>query len=312
MKLLIFHPHADRYRPLIQERFPDLEIHAGYDNGLLERHFPDMDILIAWKFPLDMVKEARRLRWIQVTTAGVDHLLEAAEALRDVVITNTRGIHADIIADFAFAAISVLHWGFPSLFRDQQKKKWEKRYTAPLAGKTLGVIGVGAIGSEIARRGQSFHMSVLGVKRDPSPVDGVDQVFGPDQLHQVLAQSDFVVVALPATPQTHLAIGENELRLMKRTAFIINVSRGTIVAESSLVKALKEKWIAGAALDVFEKEPLPEGSPLWTLQNVIITPHIAGDLTDYPERVAEVFSENLLLWKAGKPLTRVVDLARGY
>jgi len=99
---------------------------------------------------------------------------------------------------------------------------------------------------------------------------------------------------------------------MKRTAFIINVSRGTIVAESSLVKALKEKWIAGAALDVFEKEPLPEGSPLWTLQNVIITPHIAGDLTDYPERVAEVFSENLLLWKAGKPLTRVVDLARGY
>jgi phosphoglycerate dehydrogenase-like enzyme len=312
MKLFIHHPQADQYRRLIRERLPDLDIHAGYERGILEQHIPDADILIAWKFPLEVLKTAKRLKWIQVTTAGVDHLLEAREALRDIVVTNTRGIHADIVADFAFAAILLLHWNFLSIFRDQQKKKWEKRYTDPLAGKTLGVIGVGAIGSEIARRGRSFHMSVLGVKRVPSPVEGVDKIFGPDQLPVVLTQSDFAVVTLPATPETLQIIGEKELRLMKKTAFLINVSRGTVLRESSLLKALQEKWIAGASLDVFEREPLPGESPLWSLENVMITPHISGDLKDYPERVTEIFCENFLWWKAGKPLTRAVDLAKGY
>jgi phosphoglycerate dehydrogenase-like enzyme len=120
------------------------------------------------------------------------------------------------------------------------------------------------------------------------------------------------VLALPATPDTYQIIGEKEFRLMKRTAFLVNVSRGSVVDEAWLLKALKEKWIAGATLDVFEEEPLPEESPLWSLENIMITPHISGDLRDYPERVTEIFSENFLLWQDGKPLSRVVDLARGY
>lgn len=312
MKVLIYHPRADHYLSLIRKRFPGLDVRAGYERDVLEQHLSDTDILIAWKFPLDALKTAKRLRWIQTTTVGIDHLLEAREDLRDVVVTNTGGIHAEIVADFSFAAILVMHWDFPSLFRDQAEKKWGKRYTDPLVGKILAVIGVGAIGSEIARRGQSFHMSVLGVKRIPSPVEGVDRIYGPNQLPWVLAQSDFVVLALPATPDTYQIIGEKEFRLMKRTAFLVNVSRGSVVDEAWLLKALKEKWIAGATLDVFEEEPLPEESPLWSLENIMITPHISGDLRDYPERVTEIFSENFLLWQDGKPLSRVVDLARGY
>jgi phosphoglycerate dehydrogenase-like enzyme len=312
MKLLIYHPRAEHYLNLIRKRFPGLDVAAGYERDVMAQHLPETDILIAWKFPLDLLKTARRLRWIQTTTVGIDHLMEAREDLRDVVVTNTRGIHADIVADYSFAAILLMQWNFSSLFRDQAEKKWGRRYTDPLVGKILAVIGVGAIGSEIARRARSFHMSVLGVKRIPGPVEGVDEIYGPDQLAWVLARSDFVVLALPATPDTYQIIGEKELHLMKRTAFLVNVSRGTVVDEASLLKALKEKWIAGATLDVFEKEPLPEESPLWSLENIIITPHLSGDLKDYPERVIEIFSKNLLRWQAGKPLNHVVDLARGY
>jgi phosphoglycerate dehydrogenase-like enzyme len=297
---------------MIRERFPELEIVSGNDNEILRKHIHNTDVLIAWKFPMEILKEAKRLRWIQLTTAGSDHLMEFREFLRGVVVTNTRGIHVHIMADFALLSVLLLQWQLPSLLADQQEMRWIIRSTEPLAGKTLGILGVGAIGSEIARRARCFHMHVLGVKRSPAPVDGVDRVYGPDRLEEVLSAGDFVVIALPLTPDTRQRIGEPELRIMKRTAYLINISRGAVVVESSLIKALREKWISGAVLDVFEEEPLPETSPLWTLRNVIVTPHISGEIKDYPKRVLEVFSENLLRWKSGKQLINMVDFGRGY
>jgi phosphoglycerate dehydrogenase-like enzyme len=312
MKVLVYHRHAEDYRRMIRERFPDMEVVSGTDEKILFQHIADADMMIAWRFPIEVLKQAGKLRWIQLTSAGIDHLFPARESLRDVVVTNTRGIHADIMADYAFAAILMCQWDFPRLIRQQEAKRWIPRDTAPLAGKTLGIVGVGAIGSEIARRAQGFHMNVVGVKRNPLPMAEVNQIFGPDHLHKMLSASDFVVILAPATPETYRMIGESELRAMKRTAYLVNIARGTVVVESALVRALQENWIAGAVLDVFEKEPLPDDSPLWTLENVLVTPHLSGNLQDYANRVMAIFTENYQRWKAGKQLLNVVELEKGY
>ena len=312
MKVLVYSRRAEEYKRLIQDRFPELEVIAGYEEETLSKHIVDADILIFFQFPVEALRKATRLRWIQVTSAGVEQLLDAREHLRDVVVTNTRGMHADIMADYTMAAILMLQWDLPHLFRNQQLKGWSQRYFEPLAGKTLGIVGLGTIGCEIARRAQGFRMNLVGVKRNPAPVSGISQVFEPDRLHEMLSLSDYVVLTVPVTRETFQMIGEAELRAMKKTACLINVARGSIVVESALIRALRENWIAGAVLDVFDNEPLPQESPLWTLENLIITPHTAGNLQDYPEHVMEIFGENYLRWKAGKPLLNVVDLARGY
>jgi len=312
MKVLVYHRMADQYYRMICERFPEMEVVAGNEQEILDQHISDADVLIAWRFPVAVLGQARKLQWIQLTSAGADHLLGAREFLRNIVVTNTRGIHANIMADYTFAAILMLQWAFPRLIRQQEAIKWITQDTEPLAGKTLGIVGVGAIGSEIARRARAFHMNVIGVKRNPLPLAEVNQIFGPDRLQEMLSQSDFVVILVPATLETYRMIGEPELRAMKRTAYLINIARGTVVAESALVSALQENWIAGAMLDVFEKEPLPSDSPLWTLGNVVLTPHISGNLQDYAHRVMEIFGENYQRWRAGQQLLNVVDLERGY
>lgn len=312
MKILVYHGRAETYRALLAERFPDLEVAAGASDEVLDRHVEDAEVLLAWRFPVHALKRARRLRWIQLTSAGVDHVLDGVAELRDVVVTNTRGIHAELMADYAMGAMVMLQWSFPRLLRQQQARSWRHQYTEPLAGKTLGVVGVGAIGGEIARRGGAAGMTVLGMRRDPRPVEGVERMFGPAELREMLSLCDFVVLVVPATPATHRMVGEGELRRMRRSAFLVNVARGSVVDEPALVRALEEGWIAGAALDVFETEPLPATSPLWAMENVIVTPHIAGEPDDYPRRVMIVFEENIRRFREGRPLVNVVDLDRGY
>lgn len=311
-KLLIYHARAEELRRLITERVNDVDVAAGFDDATLDRHIADADALLAWKFPLAALERARALRWIQLSSAGAEQLLPARERLGGIVVTNTRGIHVDLMADYAFAAMVALNMHFPKFFADQQTAKWEQRLSVPVAGRTLGVIGAGAIGGEIARRGAAFGMHVLAVKRTPAPVHGAAEVVAPDQLHDVLGRSDFVVLVVPQTAATRGMIAEPALRAMKRTAYLINIARGSVVDEAALARALREQWIAGAALDVFEREPLPSDSPFWSLPNVIVTPHVAGEPADYARRVAEVFVENLLRQRRGEPFRNVVDFDRGY
>ena len=311
-KLLIYHRRAEELRGLIAARIDGFEIATGFDEATLDRHIGDAEALIAWKFPLEALERARALRWIQLTSAGAEQLLPARALLEKVVVTNTRGIHVDLMADYAFAAMVALNMHLPRFFADQQARRWEQRLSVPLAGRTLGVIGAGAIGGEIARRGAAFGMHVLAVKRTPAPVDGAAEVVAPDQLHGVLGRSDFVVLVVPQTAATRRMLGEAELRVMKPTAYLINIARGSVVDEAALVHALREHWIAGAALDVFEEEPLPPDSPLWSLPNVLVTPHIAGEPADYARRAAEVFVDNLLRLRRGEPFRNVIDFDRGY
>lgn len=312
MKVLVVHKQADEYRSLMRERFPELEVIAEPQDGRLEQGLAEAEIMVAWRHGIEVLGRARRLRWLQLTSAGVEHLLPVRDLLRDVVVTNARGIHGEVMADYVFGVIVMQQWNFPRLFRNQHTRRWDHQVTEPLAGKTLGVVGLGAIGREIARRAPAFGLTVVGVRREAAPVEGASRVFGPDRLSAMLPLCDFVVVVVPDTPETRQMIGARELRAMKPTAYLINIARGSVVDEPALVQALREGWIAGAALDVFAQEPLPPESPLWTLDNVILTPHIAGEPANYVGRVMEIFGENLTRWREGKPLRNVVDLAKGY
>lgn len=313
LTIVVNHPAADVYAQLIGERFPNVCAIAAPDPDRLERYLGEADALLGFRFPVEMFDQAQRLRWFQCTGAGVDSMFPIRDKAVHITVTNARGIHGDIIADYVMAGATMLHWDFRSFLSDQAKGKWHSRSVAPLAEKTLGVVGLGSIGSTIARRAKSAGMTVLGSKSDTStPIDRVDRLFGSDGLKDLLALCDFVVLAVPATPHTVGLIGAAELASMRRDAFLINIARGTVVVETELIDALRSGTIAGAMLDVFEREPLPRESPLWDMPNVIATPHVSGTPTNYTERVFSIVSENIERFLKGQTLRNIVDLQRGY
>jgi phosphoglycerate dehydrogenase-like enzyme len=270
--------------------------------------------------PDDIVSSAPLLRWLQLTSAGVDRLLDAPVVRSDVMVTTASGIHAVPISEYVIGAMLAFAKGFPRAMRAQGARAWRPYWPEELEQKTVGVLGMGAIGARTARLCKTFGMRVLAMRRsaprrlvgeetgDPS----VDEMLPPSELAWLLSESDYVVVAVPLTAETRGMIGEPRLRAMKPSAVIINIARGAIIDEQALVRALREGWIAGAALDVFQPEPLQAESELWGLDNVIVTPHISGGTPRYMERAVELFCDNLRRYLAGDPLRNVVDASRGY
>lgn len=311
--IVLNHPAAESFAQLIGERFPQVRAIVAPDPDRLERYIEDADALLAFRFPVEVFDRAKKLRWFQCTGAGVDSLFPIRDRVGHITVTNARGIHGDVIADFVMAGVTMLHWDFRTLLREQAERKWNPRYVAPLADRTLGVVGLGSIGATIALRAKSAGMTVVGSKRDVSvPVEGVDRLFASDALHDLLPRCDFVVLAVPATPDTVGLIGVAEIACMRSQAFLVNIARGNVVVEAELVKALQSGAIAGAMLDVFEREPLPHDSPLWDMPNVIATPHVAGSPSNYTERVFSILAENIERFLKGEALKNVVDLRRGY
>jgi len=311
-RVLVFHPEGERYRALVAARAPGVAVECARDPLQLRQRIPAADVLLTFQFPLDILRAAQRLRWIQVTSAGTEFLMPAAPLLGPVLVTNARGLHAAPIADYVMTAAVMLHSDFPRFFRAQSARRWDRRPVQALAGKALGVVGLGSIGQEIARRAVAAGMEVLGVRRSGAAVAGVSTVFPPSELPSFLGACDFVVVTVPMTGETQALIGREELAHMKASAYLINVARGPVVDQRALSQALREGRLAGACLDVFETEPLPPDDPLWSMSNVIVTPHIAGMRVDYAERLAELFVENVRRFQAGRELLNRVDVARGY
>ncbi|TXR50543.1 D-2-hydroxyacid dehydrogenase [Phyllobacterium endophyticum] len=310
---ILLNAAGQTYARLIQDRFPNVCTIVVSSPDDLERYIGEADVLLASRFPVHLFDRAKRLRWFQCTNAGVDSLMPILDKVGELLVTSARGIHGDVIADYVMAGVTMLHWDFRRLLQEQADRKWNPRYVAPLGEKTLGVVGLGSIGSTIARRAKSAGMSVVGSKRDISaPVEGVDQLFASDALGELLPLCDFVVLALPATPDTVGVIGADALARMKPDAFLVNIARGDVVVEADLVQALQKGTIAGAMLDVFEREPLPIESPLWDMPNVIATPHVAGSPTNYSERVFSIFAENIECFLNGAPMRNVINLKRGY
>ena len=267
--------------------------------------------------PGDILKRAPKLRWLQLTSAGVDRLLDSAIVRSPKVeVTTASGIHAVPISEFVLGSMLAFAKGFPGALRAQAEGRWSPYLPEELEGKTVGVLGFGAIGSRVAALAHALGMDVLAIRRATGSrhkgEGHVSEFLPPAELPLLLADSDYIVVAVPLTAESRHMIAEAELRSMNPTAVIVNVARGPVIDESALIRALKEGWIAGAALDVFEQEPLPADSELWTLPNVLLTPNVSGGTPRNMERDVDLFCDNLHRYLEGRPLRNAVDPERGY
>jgi phosphoglycerate dehydrogenase-like enzyme len=290
----------------------------------LSVYLPDAEILCSYTVPANWRTLAPRLRWLQFPGAGVDSLVSTGllDADSGVIVTTAAGIHATTISEYVFGSMLMFNWNWPQMVRLQDEHVWARSATwyhlggHELAGQTLGIVGLGSIGRRIAQLGRAFGMHVLGTRRSiqnqGDQESDVDQSFPPEQLHELLRLSDYVVISVPLTRETEKLIGETELRIMRRNAYLVNIARGRVIDEQALVRALREGWIAGAGLDVTEEEPLHSESPLYSMPNVILTPHISGNSAHYDTRLAALFADNLKRYRIGQQLQNRYDPSRGY
>ena len=263
----------------------------------------DADALLTGRLSADLLSRADSVRWVQALSAGVDsYPLEELED-RDVALTNASGVHAEPIAEQTLGYMLTFERELHAFARQQADRRWESRSGGELRGKTLGVVGVGAIGARVAELGSAFGMEVLGTKRDLDSVpDAVDEAFPADEYATVCERSDYLVLACPLTEETEGMIGTDELRLLGDDGVLVNVARGEVCEEEALTRALQSHTVRGAALDVFAEEPLPEESPLWNLSNVVVTPHMAGSTPRKVERLAVIAADNYERFAAGEEL----------
>jgi phosphoglycerate dehydrogenase-like enzyme len=289
----------------------------------------EIEILAGWFDPAWLF-EMPRLRWVQQWGAGADWLMRHPKLREaDFILTNAVGVHAVQISEHVFAFMLALGRNLPNAIAAQKEHVWARvkhpteALDTPnafssgslfeLAGSTLLLLGVGAIGERVAKLAKAFEMNTIGLRHNPEKTSPyIDKMVSPDRLHEVLAVADFVVNTLPFTDVTKHFLGAEELAVMKRSAYLINIGRGSTIDEPALIDALNNDIIAGAALDVFEQEPLPESSSLWTMPNVLITSHYAGATPRYHGRALKIFLDNLQRYQNGQPLRNVVDKQRGY
>ncbi|CDO04682.1 Glyoxylate/hydroxypyruvate reductase B [Oceanobacillus picturae] len=307
----------EKYIDEIKEVAPDWEIASGKDTDELQEDLKGAEVILNWKKAIEqtVLEQNNQLKWIQTWSAGVNNLPLEQLSKRNVSITSANGVHAYPISETIFALMLGLTRKIHTYVRQQQQKQWEHAdLKLEIHEKTIGVLGVGAIGLETAKIAKAFGMKVLGVRHSGKSTDYVDEMYTPDQLSDVLPQCDVVVITLPLTDETTNLFRKEQFDQMKNSSTLINIGRGPIVKEDELVEALQSGKIAGAGLDVFATEPLPEDSPLWDMENVIVTPHTAGSTEHYTERVVrDVFIPNLKNYlEREKPSKNLVDYDKGY
>jgi phosphoglycerate dehydrogenase-like enzyme len=300
----------------LTDAYPDLEFRYCIDRESYLANVPDAEIIFSKQFPPGTLDLAQKLRWVQAGTAGVNHLLAAGIADREIILTNARGAHGTPIAEQTIALMFAFANRLPTLIRAQDKHKHVAKQVIAekfeLAGQTICVIGLGDIGGTLAEKAQVLGMRVLGVRRTTEPFPGLDAQYTPEQLLDALPQADHVALCLPLTDATTAIVGEQELRAMKPSAHIYNVGRGASIEPNALLRALQEGWIAGAGLDCTDPEPLPEDSPMWDLDNVILAQHTSGSSPYNADRITQIFLDNLGRYRRGEPLQNVVDMVQGY
>jgi phosphoglycerate dehydrogenase-like enzyme len=295
-------PHLKRLERLP----PQTRIAAGLSAEAFRHVAPEADVMLVGAVPRELFEEvfamAPRLQWVHVLWAGLDTLLFPALLESPVTLTNGRGVFARSLAEFAIAGMLWFAKDICRMRRQQREKRWEKFVVEELHGKRLGIIGHGSIGRAVAALAAAFGMKVVGVGRT-SPREEFDEI---------IEQSDFIVVSAPLTEQTRGLVGEAEFRRMKPSCVLINVGRGPVVSESALLAALREGRIRGAVLDVYDQEPLPPDHPLWTMDNVLLSPHCADNTPTWLDEAMELFVENFERFDRGEPLRNVVDKKAGY
>ncbi|CAG9620656.1 D-2-hydroxyacid dehydrogenase [Sutcliffiella rhizosphaerae] len=315
--LLVTHNIGEEYLHQLNEILPEWKVVAGKEEELWTAHAKNAEVIVGWKKELQkhVLHNESKLRWIQSWSAGVNSMPLNALDEKGVLLTSANGVHAYPISETIFAMMLGLTRKIHTYVRQQQTKEWHHAHmNMEIHEKTIGIIGVGEIGQETAKIAKAFRMNVLGVRHSGVSHEYVDKMYTPRELKEVLPQCDYIVITVPLTQETNKLIGKNEFILMKDSAFLINIGRGEVIDEEALIHALNNKEIAGAGLDVFENEPLDKNSPLWTMENVIVTPHTSGSTQHYTKRVIEnIFLPNLKKYiNENNELINLVNYKKGY
>ena len=310
--VLIAHNEPDDFKDLLSKRFPDVEfVYAPSGEAVVDGLTRcDPEVVFSIKHPglPDPVHAPipvhPSVRWIQVGGSGFDHLVPWDESR--ITVTNGAGVLAPYLAETVTGAMLALGCGFLGYLEQQRARRWRPVPFTPLRGRNLLVVGFGRIGECVAGNAKALGMRIIGIRGRPAPHPAADEMHGPDALASLLPLADFVSVHVRLSDATRGLISREAISAMKQGAFLVNTSRGAVVDESALIEALRSGHLGGAYLDVFATEPLPAGSPLWSMPNVLVTPHASDNVVGWPRRFAELFADNLGRWRTGEPLLNVV------
>ena len=297
---------------VFEAAFPDRDVRTINGKSALVDSIGDVEVIFVFRPPRGIWSGAKRLRLIQTIGAGVDSILPAPDLPSTVRITNARGVHGVQMSEYALTMMLAFAKELPRAIANQQERRWQRNTPSSLEGKTCSILGMGTIGRVVAERAKHFGMRIIGTQREPKPFRHADEVVAPEQTVYALREADYIVVTLPLTPLTQNLLDAARLSNIKRDAVLINMARGGIVDELALADMLREGRLRGAVLDALAEEPLPDSSDLWTTPNLIITPHMAGGVPDYLDRVLTIFIDNVKRLEEGKRLINEVDRARGY
>jgi phosphoglycerate dehydrogenase-like enzyme len=318
--ILVLANPTDPQLAMLQELPHETGLAVGNSAEAFERAAPGADVILNWGGSRDLLRKvfamSPNLRWVHSKAAGLDNLLFAELIESPVPLTNGRGVFSQSLGEFALAAVLYFAKDFRRMVRNQMAGRWEAFDVVEVAGQTAGIVGYGDIGRAAATRLRAMGLRILAMRRQgPSlyNVDPlVDQIYSPDHRLEMIARCDYLVAAAPLTPDTRGLIGEAEFAAMKPNAVVINVGRGPVIDEAAMVRALSQGRIKGAGLDVFDKEPLPEGHPFYRLENVLLSPHCADHTADWQEQAMRFFLEQFERFRSGEPLRNVVNKKQGY
>lgn len=277
-----------------------------------DAHKAEAEVLLGWRPPAGILSQMTKLRWAQAATAGVESWLALPDLPDNLILSCARGTHRRSMPENILGALFYVAKPYAACAEDQKQSKWTRRQAIPLNGQTLGILGLGEIGQAVARLATALGMKVIGTRRTPGELPGVAEVLPPERSDEVIAQADYLVLLLPATPATENFINADRLAMMKPNAWLLNFGRGDLIDDAALIAATSGKKIAGAILDVFRQEPLPESHPFWKAEGILVLPHIGGGYPNRDKVVAALFADNLGRYLDGKPLREQVDRAAGY
>jgi phosphoglycerate dehydrogenase-like enzyme len=315
LDLMLFGVVASQFESIVRENFPNSSLYLGSRRGFSEDECARIRALIGWKFPPGIFEKMPNLEWIQSVGVGVEDWIFDPMLPQSVVVSSPKGVYAEPVSEYVIWSLLTLFRRFHTAIKNQRRRRWVPFSGESLSGKTLGVAGLGHIGNAVARKAASLQMSVVGIVRETdstAPEHYIDQFISYTDLGEVLGELDALVVCLPLTNETHGMFSKEVFQNMKRGAVVVNVAREGVADYSGLRDAVRSGHLAGAALDVFDKEPMRPWNPLWSTEGILITPHISAFTEDYKATVANVISENIDRFLKQQPLLGLVDRVKGY
>lgn len=285
----------------------------GNSNEYVEKHIEDSEVYITFNPNKKHIEMGKKLKWVAALSAGVDYIPMDMIKEKSIILTNGKGIHKTHMSEYVISMMINLSRNLYGVFENSKENRWESHMSqGEIYGKTIGILGLGSIGKELGKYAKLMGMKVIGTKNNIEEIEYVDKVYGKEEMVEVFKRSDFIINLLPLTEETHKIVDYSYLSAMKKEAYYINIGRGKTTNEEDLIKVLKEEGIKGAVLDVFYVEPLPIESPLWKMNNIIITPHICGVSDLYYEKAMEIIIPNLNSYRDGNKLINRVNIENGY